>query len=100
MTNDYNYGIGNHYRIFTVAYICALLGLLSYTIAKMGPHVAVTSYYRYCLRHWLVSEALVRKCIIPSSIDYITHTMSEQSNNAFYSKSYVHCMPAKIFILL
>jgi len=87
MTNDCNYGIGNHYRIFIVAYICALLGLLSYTTAKLGPHVAVTSYYRYWLRHWSVSEALAKKCIIPSSIDYITHTMSEQSNTAFYNKS-------------
>jgi len=29
MTSDCNYGIGNYYRIFTVAYICALLGLLT-----------------------------------------------------------------------
>jgi len=77
MTNDCNYRIGNHYRIFTVAYISALLGLLSYATTKLGPHVAVTSYNRYWLRHWWVSVAWVRKRIIPSCIDDIIHTMYE-----------------------
>jgi len=74
---------GSNFRIFTVAYICALLCLVSYTTAKLGPHAAVTWYYRYWLRYWWVSVACVRKCIISSCIVHITHSTSEQSNTVF-----------------